>query len=117
MTSRINLSEHNDFLPRAQATLQALEITLEQTFDALGLDVDLERAGGVLNVHIAKGKTVVINLQSPMQQIWLATPYGGFHYAWQGDAWLDTRSGTPFYTQLSQDLSAMTGCAVNIAAA
>jgi CyaY protein len=117
MTSRINLSESNDsngFLPRAQAVLANLETTLEQIFDALGLDVDLERAGGVLNVHIAKGKTVVINLQSPMQQIWLASPFGGFHYAWDGERWSDTRGGMSFYQRLSQDLSAMTGQAVVI---
>ncbi len=115
MTSRINLSESNDsngFLQRAQAVLANLETTLEQTFDALGLDIDLERAGGVLNIHIAKGKTVVINLQSPMQQIWLASPFGGFHYAWNGSDWADTRGGLSFYPRLAQDLSQMTGCAI-----
>lgn len=114
MTSRINLTEHNNFLPRAQAVLAALETSLEQTFDALGLDVDLERAGGVLNVHLAKGKTVVINLQSPMQQIWLATPYGGFHYAWNGHTWADTRGGNDLHSRLAQDLSAMAGVALTL---
>jgi CyaY protein len=114
MTSRINLSESNEFLPRAQAVLAALELTLEQTFDDLGLDVDLERAGGVLNIHLAKGKTVVVNLQSPMQQIWLASPYGGFHYAWNGAAWADTRGGSDFHARLAQDLSAMAGVAITL---
>ena len=109
MTSRINLTESNDFLPRAQATLLSIETSLEQIFDALGLDIDLERAGGVLNIHFAKGKTVVLNLQSPMQQIWLATPYGGFHYSWNGTDWADTRGGDALSARLSKDLSAMTG--------
>ncbi len=114
MTSRINLSEPNDFLPRAQATLAQLETILEQTFDGLGVDVDLERSGGVLNVHIAKGQTAVINLQSPMQQIWLATPLGGFHYAWDGQAWQDTRGGLELFARLAADLSVMTGVAVHL---
>jgi CyaY protein len=118
MTSRINLSESNDFLPRAQAVLAHLETTLEQTFDGLGLDVDLERNGGVLNVNLAgkaaQGKTVVINLQSPMQQIWLATPFGGFHYAWNGAQWEDTRGGLSLHARLSQDLSTMTGCLIKL---
>jgi CyaY protein len=118
MTSRINLSESNDFLPRAQALLAQLETTLEQTFDDLGLDVDLKRNGGVLNVNLAgkpaQGKTVVINLQSPMQQIWLATPFGGFHYAWDGAQWSDTRGGLSLLARLSQDLSAMTGAALTL---
>jgi CyaY protein len=118
MTSRINLSESNDFLPRAQAVLAQLEITLEQRFDDLGLDVDLERNGGVLNVHLAgkaiQGKTVVINLQSPMQQIWLATPYGGFHYAWNGGDWEDTRGGVTLRERLMQDLSTMTGQTITL---
>jgi CyaY protein len=118
MTSRINLSESNDFLPKAQAVLAQLEITLEQTFDDLGLDVDLERNGGVLNVNLAgkaaQGKTVVINLQSPMQQIWLATPFGGFHYAWDGLVWADTRGGLSLNARLSQDLSTMTGQSITV---
>lgn len=121
MTSRINLSptnDSNDFLPRAQAVLAQLEITLEQTFDDLGIDVDLERNGGVLNVNLAgkavQGKTVVINLQSPMQQIWLATPFGGFHYAWNGADWEDTRGGLSLHARLSQDLSAMTAAAITL---
>ena len=114
MTSRINLTETNDFLPRAQAALLQIETTLEQTFDALGLDVDLERAGGVLNIHIAKGKTVVLNLQSPMQQIWLATPLGGFHYAWDGAVWADTRGGVSLGDRLGADLSVMTGLTITL---
>jgi CyaY protein len=121
MTSRINLSpthDTQDFLPRAQAVLAQLEITLEQTFDDLGLDVDLERNGGVLNVNLAgkavQGKTVVINLQSPMQQIWLATPFGGFHYAWNGAHWEDTRGGLHLHARLSQDLSTMTGASITL---
>ena len=114
MTSRINLSAASDFLSRAQDTLLALEITLEQVFDELGLDVDLERAGGVLNIAVAKGKTVVINLQSPMEQIWLATPYGGFHYAWNGEQWADTRGGEVFQQRLAIDLSAMTGKLISL---
>jgi CyaY protein len=77
------------------------------------LDVDLERNGGVLNVNLAgkatQGKTIVINLQSPMQQIWLATPFGGFHYAWNGQEWADTRGGIAMHARLAQDLSTMTG--------
>ncbi len=98
--------------------LAQLELTLEQTFDDLGLDVDLERNGGVLNIHLAgkavAGKTVVINLQSPMQQIWLATPLGGFHYAWDGLSWVDTRGGAPLFVRLSEDLSVMTGVTVRV---
>jgi CyaY protein len=121
MTSRIYLSQtnnQNDFLLRAQAVLTQLEITLEQTFEDLGLDVDLERNGGVLNVNLAgkaiQGKTVVINLQSPMQQLWLATPFGGFHYAWNGSDWEDTRGGLTLPERLSHDLSTMTGASITL---
>ena len=121
MNSRTHLTANtdaNDFLPRAQALLTQLETLLEQTFDALGVDVDLVRNGGVLNVNLAgkvqQGKTVVINLQSPMQQVWLATPFGGFHYAWDGSAWADTRGGMALNERLSQDLSAMTGQIITV---
>ncbi|MEY3996747.1 MAG: hypothetical protein RL344_1090 [Pseudomonadota bacterium] len=114
MTSRINLSETSDFLPRAQATLNQLELTLEQIFESLNLDIDIERTGGVLNIHVNTQTTLVINLQSPMQQIWLATPYGGFHYTWDNQDWLNTRGGLSFYAQLAHDLSIITGKNINI---
>ncbi len=109
MTSRINLSETSDFLPRAQAVLNQLELTLEQIFESFDLDIDIERSGGVLNIHVNTHTTLVINLQSPMQQIWLATPYGGFHYTWNNQDWLNTRGGLSFYAQLARDLSIITG--------
>jgi CyaY protein len=49
-----------------------------------------------------------------MQQIWLATPFGGFHYAWDGLAWADTRGGLTLNARLSQDLSTMTGKAITV---
>jgi CyaY protein len=114
MTSRINLSETSDFLPRAQAVLNQLELTLEQIFESLDLDIDIERTGGVLNIYVNARTTLVINLQSPMQQIWLATPYGGFHYTWNNQDWLNTRGGLSFYAQLAHDLSIITGKNINI---
>jgi CyaY protein len=114
MTSRINLSETSDFLPRAQAVLNQLELILEQIFEALDLDIDIERTGGVLNIYVNTQTTLVINLQSPMQQIWLATPYGGFHYTWNNQDWLNTRGGLSFYAQLAHDLSIITGKNINI---
>jgi CyaY protein len=114
MTSRINLSETNDFLPHAQATLNQLELILEEKFESLNLDIDIERAGGVLNIHINPTVTIVINLQSPMQQIWLATPYGGFHYTWNNQDWLNTRGGLSLHAQLAQDLSTLTGQSIEL---
>lgn len=107
MTSRINLVENTDFLLRAQSTLDQLELILEQTFESLNMDVDIDRSGGVLNIHINQHTNIIINLQSPMQQIWLATPYNGYHYTWDTiqNNWINTRNGLNFYTELAQDLS------------
>jgi CyaY protein len=53
----------------------------------------------------------VFSRQPPTEQLWLATPGGGFHYAWhdtQND-WLDTKSGESFYTFLAEEITRHTG--------
>lgn len=79
---------------------------IEEALDASGADVDFERKGdGVLDLEFANGTHIVINLQAPMQQIWIAAKAGGFHFALDGHRWRDTRSGEEFFAVLSAHAS------------
>ena len=98
----------SEFLERAEACLDAIEAALEDS----AIDCDLERHGAVLNVELADGSKIVVNSQTPMRQLWVAARSGGFHYAWDGGAWRDTRDGSELFAALSRIVSAQGGHAV-----
>ena len=81
---------------------------IEKINDAGDVDIDNSRAGGVVTLAFESGGQIVVNLQKPLHEIWLASRAGGWHYRWDGAAWRDTRTGEDFYARLSTEAS---GCA------
>jgi CyaY protein len=47
----------------------------------------------------------VINLQKPLQEVWLAAKAGGFHYRFVEGQWQDTKGQGEFFEQLSRQAS------------
>jgi CyaY protein len=47
-----------------------------------------------------------------MQQMWVAARSGAHHYAWDGNAWRDTRDGSELFAALSRILSALGGAPI-----
>ncbi len=47
----------------------------------------------------------------PTEQLWLATPGGGFHYLWSDaeEDWIDTKSGAQFGDFLVEEVLTHTG--------
>jgi CyaY protein len=101
----------SEFNELAEATLDAIEAALEST----GADIEASRSGNVLTLELDNGSKVVVNSQAPMQQIWVAARSGGFHYARQEGAWIDTREGGELFAALSRILSAQGGTPVLLA--
>ncbi|HVE89806.1 MAG TPA: iron donor protein CyaY, partial [Burkholderiaceae bacterium] len=77
----------SEFLESAEATLAAIE----RAVDAVDIDMEASRAGNVLTLELGNGSKVIVNSQTPMQQIWVAGKSGAFHYARKDGQWLDTR--------------------------
>ena len=98
----------SEFLEMAEATLAAIE----RAVDATGVDIEASRAGNVLTLELGDASKVIVNSQTPMQQIWVAGKTGAFHYAPNGDQWLDTRDGSELFVALSRLISAQGGEAV-----
>lgn len=98
----------SEFLELAERTLDEIEAAVE----AAPIDVEVTRAGNVLTLELADGARVVVNSQTPMQQIWVAAKSGGFHYERREGAWRDTRDGTELFAALSRILSAQGGTPV-----
>jgi CyaY protein len=101
----------SDYLTRAEAVLASIERALDYT-DA---DVEFERNGNVLTLEFANGTKIIVNLQPPMHEIWIAAKSGGYHFRFVDDAWRDTRNGTEFYAALSEYATQQAGEPVRIA--
>lgn len=98
----------SEFLEQAEATLAAIE----RAVDAADVDIEASRAGNVLTLELDNGSKVIINSQAPMQQMWVAGKSGAFHYARDGDRWVDTRDSSELFSALSRLISAQGGAAV-----
>jgi CyaY protein len=62
----------------------------------------------MITITFANHSQIIINLQKPLQEVWLATKAGGFHYKFD-DVWRSTREGSEFFSDLSQHASAQAG--------
>lgn len=103
----------SEFLHAARGVLDHVE----EALDASGIEVDIERkSDGVLELEFENASHIVINLQAPMRQIWIAAKAGGFHFESRDGAWRDTRSGDEFFAALSLQVSAQSGARVVLAA-
>jgi CyaY protein len=100
----------SDYLARAEAVLAAVERALDYT-DA---DIEFERNGNVLTLEFENGTKIIVNLQPPMQEIWIAAKSGGYHFRFVDGKWRDTRNGTEFFTALSDYATQQAGEPVQI---
>lgn len=71
---------------------------------------DADRAGNVLTVEFDSGEQLVINIQNPTQQVWLASrPTGGYHFSCGEDGrWIDS-SGREFWQVLAEAATVLSG--------
>lgn len=91
--------------------IETLFNELEERFEELDEDPDVATAAGVINVTFNNGVVFVFSRQPPTEQLWLATPGGGFHYEWDSDAddWRDTKTGELFREVVVRELAEHTG--------
>jgi CyaY protein len=107
MNKNIETLSDAGFYAIAEKTLKAIEISLEEAFQESDLDLDISRQGGnVVNIQFEDKSVIVVNTQSPLQEIWVAAKEGGFHYKWSGTLseplWLDTKTGAELFSELSR---------------
>lgn len=83
------MDNDTEFLAQANAKIEALDEYLSEHCDELST----LRNGNVLTVDLDDGQQVVLNIQTPMHEIWLASRFGGLHFQFKDGDWRDTRSG------------------------
>ena len=101
-----------EYMDRAEAALAAIERSCDRINDATDVDIDNQRVGGMITITFVNGSQLIVNLQKPLQEIWLAARSGGYHYRHDGQAWVDTKSGAEFFGQLSREATAQAGQAL-----
>jgi CyaY protein len=98
------------------ALLAHIEATTDRWLEADLIDIDSQRAGGLLELSFPGGSKIIVNTQPPLQEVWLAAKGGGFHYRWVAGQWLDTRDNSEFLAVLSHHASLQGGQALRFSA-
>ena len=77
---------------------------IEEAVDESGANIDFESAGGILTLIFENNSKIIINRQTPVQQIWVATKSGGFHFNYdeKQDQWVKDDDNTELFDALSQ---------------
>jgi CyaY protein len=91
-----------EFLHQVKTVWQEVESLVDTWFDQ-GADVESNQVGPVVEIEFGTGKKIVINPQTPLQQIWLASPAQAYHFRWTEGRWIDTREGLDFWAVLRSE--------------
>jgi CyaY protein len=100
-----------EYLNHAEASLAAIERNCDHLNDTTDADIDNQRTGGMITLTFKSKSQIIINLQKPLQEIWLAAKAGGFHYKFdlQTQTWRDTKQATELFADISKYASEQSG--------
>jgi CyaY protein len=102
-----------EFMDRAEALLQTVEVCCDRMNEMDDVDVDNQRVGSMVTLSFPNRSQIIINLQKPLHEVWIAARSGGYHFRWQDGVWEDTKGQGEFFVTLSKDASAQAGMPLN----
>src|SRR3989344_263512 len=92
-----------EFMDHAEKLLLAVERSCDRINDATDADVDAQRSGGMVTLTFPNRSQIVINLQKPLHEVWMAARSGALSWSAhvsQGDG---RASATPSVAEQVQD--------------
>ena len=98
-----------EYMDRAEALLKRVEGSCDRINEQTEADIDNQRVGGMVTLTFPNRSQIIINLQKPLYEVWMAARAGGFHYKFDGSAWMDTKGNGEFFTNLSRYASEQAG--------
>ena len=101
-----------EFMDHAEILLKAVEASCDHINDESLADIDNQRGGSMVTLVFANRSQIVINLQKPLHEIWLAAKSGGYHYKFDQIHWVDTKGQGEFFANLSRFASDQAGCSL-----
>jgi CyaY protein len=102
-----------EFMDRAEQLLAHVEAGCDRINDESDADIDNQRVGGMVTLYFPNGTQIIVNLQKPLQEIWMAAKAGGFHYRFDGSQWVDTKGQGEFFGLLTRYASEQAGQPLN----
>ena len=63
----------------------------------------------MVTLTFRSGTQIIVNLQRPLHEVWMAARAGGFHYKFDGSRWMDTKGNGEFFANLSKYASEQAG--------
>ena len=100
----------SEFMDRAETLLKAIEANCDRINEETDADLDNQRVGGMVTMTFANQSQIVVNLQKPLHEVWMAARSGGYHYRWQDGQWQDTKGQGEFFAELSRNASTQASC-------
>mgnify|MGYP003618611495 FL=1 len=104
-----------EYLEAAEQVLRRIEAACDRINDDTDADIDNQRVGGMITLVFPNQSQIVINLQKPLHEIWMAARAGVFHYKFDGSQWQDTKGHGEFFAHLSRCASEQAGLALEFA--
>ncbi len=105
-----------EFMDRAERLLAAIEAGCDRINDTTDADIDNQRVGGMVTLTFANRSQIIVNLQKPLHEVWMAAKSGGYHYKFDSNAWRDTKGNGEFFANLSRYASEQAGWVLEFAA-
>jgi len=102
----------SQFMDLAETLLKQIESGCDRINDETEVDIDNQRTGGMITITFANRSQIVVNLQKPLHEIWLAARSGGHHYKFDGQHWVDTKGSGELLANLSRSASEQAGTAL-----
>ena len=101
-----------EFLDRAESLLRQVELACDRINDASEVDIDNQRVGGMITLTFPNRSQIILNLQKPLHEVWMAAKSGGYHFRWDQDQWMDTKGAGEFFALLSRNATEQAGAAL-----
>ncbi len=98
-----------EYQNQAESVLKAVEKACDRLNDESDVDIDNQRTGAMITLTFSNRSQIIINLQKPLQEIWMAAKAGGFHYKFNSGQWMDTKDSSEFFANLSRYASEQAG--------
>ena len=98
-----------EYMDQAEALLRRVEAACDRLNDETDADLDNQRVGGMVTITFPNRSQIIVNLQKPLQEVWMAARSGGFHYKFDGTQWLDTKGHGEFFAHLGRCASEQAG--------
>src|SRR6218665_589766 len=105
-----------EFMDHAEKLLLAVEGSCDRINETTDADLDSQRSGGMLTLVFPNRNQIVINLQKPLHEVWMAARSGGYQYWFDGHVWQERKGDGEFFACLGRGATVQSGRPLQFAA-